>query len=926
MSALAFTSPAVLIALALLPAIWWLLRLTPPKPQTEVFPPFALLLRLIRREETPARSPWWLTLLRLAMAALAILAMSGPVWNPLPDQLSGQGPVLVVIDDGWSSGPDWRQRQKAAAELIARARDANRPVMLAAAVGDGSPVGLLDANSALGRLDAMQPKPLLADHGALAGRLAQAFLVQAPGSVHFFSDGLSHEGTQALAEILSSGPVGPVIHLSGRNKAMALAGVRNDPEALSGTVVRAQAQEGFTEIVALDAKGLPVARQQVEFGPGETTAKFRFAEPVELRNQVMRVTVTGGESAGAVQLLDDSFRRRVVGLISGESSDLAQPLLSPLHYISRALAPFSDVRESESANLSQSLERLINQGVAAIVLADVGHLQKEEIQRLSDWVERGGMLIRFAGPRLAASADELLPVELRAGDRNLGGALSWETPKPVAPFEPSSPFFGIDAPRDVVVRRQVLAVQGSGTNVRTWATLEDGTPLVTAAPRKAGWIVLFHTSSDASWSNLAISGTFVEMLRRVVGQARIGGGGPTGEANLPPMSVLDGFGHLTAPDFETKPLAVGPGIALKVSRDNPPGLYGAEDGFVALNLFTSPPELKLLDVGPFGANAQVRAVSTASAIALRPWLLLAAAILLLPDCLAVLWIAGALRLPQRRAAAAATIALTVALAMLFAGADHARAQSSDPADFSAALVTRLAYVVTGDADVDAISRAGLFGLSQFIAARTALEPGEPAAVDIASDELAFYPLLYWPIVAGGTIPDEATMARIDAYMKQGGTILFDTRDQLGGVLGGTSNSPEAIKLQAILADLDIPPLEPAPPDHVLTKSFYLLTSFPGRYSGGELWVEALPPANDSASERPARAGDGVSSILVTSNDMAGAWAIDNSLRPMFPTVPPDPVQREIAFRAGVNIAMYVLTGNYKADQVHIPALLERLGQ
>jgi len=924
-SALAFTNPMILLALASLPVIWWLLRLTPPRPQTEIFPPFALLLRLVRRDETPARSPWWLTLLRLVMAALAILAMSGPVWNPQSGQLTGDGPVLIVIDDGWASGPDWAERQLAINELIERAREANRPIMIATTAEGAPAIELLAADSTLGRIDAMKPKPLLASHGDAARRLAEAFLAQMPGAAHFFSDGLSRNGTAELAEILARVPGGPVIHLAERTRVAALAAVSNDPEALSGTIVRPGPQEGPVEIVALDSKGIPVARQIVEFEAGSSAARFRFAEPVELRNQVMRVAMSDANSAGAVQLLDDSFRRRVVGLVSGASTDLAQPLLSPLHYISRALAPFSDIRESDSANLSESLDRLINQGVAAIVLADVGHLPNEEVQRLTDWIERGGMLIRFAGPRLAASADELLPVELRGGDRNLGGALSWDTPKPVAPFEPNSPFFGIEAPRDVVVQRQVLAVQDGTSEARTWATLEDGTPLVSAAARKAGWIVLFHTSSNASWSNLAISGTFVEMLRRVVGQARIAGGaGPTGEGSLPPLSVLDGFGRLGAPDFETRPLAVGPGRVNAVTAANPPGLYGTEDGFVALNLFTSVPELQPIELAQFGASAQSRPIAAGSATPLRPWLLLAAAALLLPDCLAVLWVAGAIRLPRRAGAVAGTIAIL----FLATAADPAFAQQpADPADFSGALITRLAYVVTGDANIDAVSRAGLFGLSQFIGARTALEPGEPAGVDIASDELAFYPMLYWPIVAGGSAPNQATMARIDAYMKQGGTILFDTRDQLGGMFGGTASSPEAIKLQAILADLDIPPLEPTPPDHVITKSFYLLSSFPGRYSGGELWVEALPPASEAeTTERPARAGDGVSSILVTGNDLAGAWAVDESLRPMFPTVPPDPVQREIAYRVGVNIAMYVLTGNYKADQVHIPALLERLGQ
>ncbi len=119
-----------------------------------------------------------------------------------------------------------------------------------------------------------------------------------------------------------------------------------------------------------------------------------------------------------------------------------------------------------------------------------------------------------------------------------------------------------------------------------------------------------------------------------------------------------------------------------------------------------------------------------------------------------------------------------------------------------------------------------------------------------------------------------------------------------------------------------------PRDHVLTKTFYLLRDFPGRFNSGQLWVEALPAANedDEASRRPARGGDGVSSIIITSNDLAGAWAMQADGQPMLPMVEGEPRQRELAFRAGVNIVMYTLTGNYKADQVHVPALLERLGQ
>jgi hypothetical protein len=240
--------------------------------------------------------------------------------------------------------------------------------------------------------------------------------------------------------------------------------------------------------------------------------------------------------------------------------------------------------------------------------------------------------------------------------------------------------------------------------------------------------------------------------------------------------------------------------------------------------------------------------------------------------------------------------------------------------------TQIGYVLTGDAQVDETSRAGLQGLSMYLAERTALEPGDPAPIDIATDELAFYALVYWPVAPAQPVPAAATMARVETFLKNGGTILFDTRDAGGfNPTGFGANTPENQKLREILGFVDVPPLEPVPPDHVLTKAFYLLTSFPGRWDNSELWVETMPDAAEDPG-RPVRAGDGVSPIIITGNDLAAAWAIDAGGLWLYPTVPADPRQRELAFRAGVNIVMYSLTGNYKADQVHVPALLERLGQ
>jgi len=336
-----------------------------------------------------------------------------------------------------------------------------------------------------------------------------------------------------------------------------------------------------------------------------------------------------------------------------------------------------------------------------------------------------------------------------------------------------------------------------------------------------------------------------------------------------------------------------------------------------------------LDFSPL-ANASHEIYRTSEPLDLRGPILLTALGLLLLDSLVVFLLGGGIArlLPRKSHAAAASLLLIGILAVTLASAT-AQEETPNPNVPQSALETKLAYVVTGNAEVDAISKAGLAGLTLFLAQRTALEPGDPIGLDIAHDELAFYPLIYWPIAPGAARPSDAALKRIDTYMKDGGTVLFDTRDAVVAPPGpgGETRSAGMVELRKILSSLDIPELEPVPRDHVLTKTFYLLRDFPGRFDTGQLWVEALPSdTSEEASGRPARGGDGVSSIIITSNDFAGAWATRSDGQPLLPMVDGEPRQRELAFRAGVNIVMYTLTGNYKADQVHVPALLERLGQ
>ncbi len=916
---LGFTAPLVLAALAGLPVLYYLLRITPPRPSQVPFPPLQLILDHKPTEETPARTPWWLLALRLALAALAIFAMAGPLLNPLLAGNDEHGPLVLLIDDGWPAAPDWARRVTAATQRIEAAGREGRPSAILAFSEGQRDLVLADAGKTLERLRALAPQPYVSSRLPALAPLRKLLAAQPQAELVWIADGLDLGAASEFAKTLAGEH--QLTLLQSAHLPLALTGAESLPGALEISVLRpgaAAAPDGLVR--ALDQKGLNIANAPFHFADGNV-AKASFQIPMELRNEIARLDIVGEESAGAVALLDERWKRRRIGLVSGASADIAQPLLAPSYYLTRALAPFAEVREAKT---SDPVNELLDARVSVLILADVGIVAGPAHDRLRHFVEDGGVLLRFAGVRMAGSTDDLVPVKLRRGGRILGGSLSWDTPKKLAPFDRESPFFGLPAPEEVTVSRQVLAEPEPGLRPKTWAALADGTPLVTAERRGKGLIALVHVSADTTWSSLPLSGLFVGMLQRVVAMAAQGVAIEPGKdearepASLAPARTLNGFGALGAPPANAKPVPAN--FAGPASADHPPGFYGPAEAPLALN--TLEPGVNLAAASYPVTGVTLGALALAEPVDLRPWFIAAVFALFLADALASLWLAGSLRPGWRKAPALAVLALAIGFAL--APVPDALAQTISPRDFDAALKTRLAYVVTGNKMLDDSSRMGLATLSRTLDARTSLSPGDPAAVDLTRDELAFYPLLYWPIAAEQPQPSSLAVSKLAAYMKNGGTVIFDTRDALTARPDGPP-TPETRWLRQLLEGVDVPELERIPPDHVVTKTFYLLEGFAGRYNIGETWIEALPPPDPNDASRPARAGDSVSPVIITSNDLASAWAADRNGDPLYPLVPGGNRQREMSLRGGINLVMYTLTGNYKSDQVHVRDLLERLG-
>ena len=907
--------PLVLLGLLALPLLWFLLRNLPPPARMQDFPPVALLGGLRDKETETNSIPLWLRLVRLAALAIAIIAFADPIDvanAPMVEQ--SDNPALLVVDGSWAGAPGWETRQTAVQQTLDSLRRAGTPVfVLLASDPPDSFEGFGDAAAWSDRLPVLSPNPWLPD-GERAGIFINSH-IEGPFDTWWFSDGVSYPGHDRLAGLLLDR--GTVTVLKPSEPVVAL----GTPDAAGGSITVPVAALMLEEPVAIPVQAVGnvpaggrgiLAASEVSLSPATNEAVAEFRLPLQLRNRIFGFEVASSNSAGSVVLVADSISQRRVGLVTGRRAEEAGALLSSIHYLKRAVEQFAELVQG-------SLNEVLQQKPDVVVIADGVPVPITELQELRSWVEQGGLLIRFAGAQLAAqsdstaAADDLYPVRLRPGSRVLGGSMSWDEPKPLSEFPADSPFAGLRGAGDVTVTRQVLAQPGPMLSERTLARLEDGTPLVTARGFEAGLVVLFHVSANAEWSTLPLSGLFPQMLERLAMSAgassRMAETMNTG-APWVPTGYIDAFGVLGnadgAPAVSGDLMEEG-----KASSRLPPGIYQSGGRMAAINAVSDP---TMLAEASWPPEATVLSVSAGHTTAFKGPLLALALLLFLLEAIATVRIGG--RLVSQSLAALALVFLILP--------SSGEAELTDEQAVEAVQNTVLAYMVTGDSRLDAVSRAGLRGLSRMLELRTTVRPADPIGVDPESGAIAMFPLIYWPVSPVGPELSEEAVRNLINYLRTGGMILFDTRDAIVG--GYSSASSNADRLVEIAGPLGLPPLGLPSLGHTLTRSYYLIEQFPGRYAGN-IWVEQSgPPEAAAALQEAAKGVDGVTPVVIGGNDWASAWAMNEDGTAMFAVGAGEAGvwQRELAYRFGINLVMHALTGNYKLDQVHVDALVRKL--
>lgn len=897
---LEWTSAPLLLGLMALPVVWWLLRATPPAAKDETFGATQFLEGLNDKSETPVRTPWWVLLIRLLALGLIIVGLAGPVWAT-KDEGTGDGPLLIILDDSWPAAAGWEARM-AALSALGTDKGAESRVTRFITPAPGAVLSEpMTLRSAIREVSSLPPRAAAADRLALDETLADVDL--SGTDVFWLSDGtIGRRGADRDFLRLLGGTQSLTIFRDSQSPTIGIVGVTTNAKALAVSLRRIGGRPANGTLNAFSADGRLIATAPFSFAADKTETVATIDAPLEIRNEIASVRIAGSRMAGATWFFDAGDRRVRAGLVTGADATL----LDSGFFIRQALAPVADIVTGE-------IETVTSPTISLIVLDDVGVLRPSAAQALAQWIDHGGVLLRFAGPNTANSETVIdgttaptFPVPLRGTDRSFGGAMTWASAQFLEQFSADGPFADIPLPEKIEVRRQVLARSGNTTQHQIWAQLTDGTPLITARRIGEGMVIMVHVTASPTWSDLPVSPVFADLMRTVAGFAA---GLPTDIPDRPLIQYrqMDGFGNLTSPspeDVRFTPSDIRAGKAA-------PGLYGLPETALAANTWQGgQPSLDRLTASLLPPGTQILGPDSSQARAFGPQLVALGLILLAMDALTLF-------LANRRINAAAALVFVLPFSLVPADGQAQEATFRPPLSEQAAeasLRVHFAYVITGDDERDRLSRAGLFGLARECRRRTSLEPADPLGVDLERDDLSVYPLIYWPIAADAPPPSEAALSRLERFMASGGLLIVDTQD--GEVRSAGAETIEQVAARQILRRMNIPPLEPVAPGHILTRSFYRLSDLPGRNNSGNVWVDARSALQETT--------DAVPRIIIGSHDWAAAWAVDAEGIPLRPPGSRGERGREMAFRTGINFAMVALTGNYKGDQAGVQELLDKL--
>ncbi len=888
LSQLTFANPWLLSLILSLPLLWWILKILPPKPKELDFGGCYFLNDLKTTEKAAQKTPWWVLLIRICIIAFIITAFSAP-HEKITHYQPNDNTTIIIIDNDWASAQNWEDLKNQAKLILEENLNYKKEVKIIATTAPSDSFHFTKRAEAIDVINTLKPHPLEADYSRLS-KYIETLKTDNGLDIFYLNNAIT---TQKEYNLLSH--LNTVSSLTIFGSKQPIFWFKQHDDRLM--VKRSSTNLDTVNIQIKDTHKNLITTVNKTFKSNSYSLELSLKEiPREALLEMEHLTIQDQKHAGAHYWKKTNLKTKNIGVILNtlENTHLTENYLSPYFYLNKALSPYHTLTFSP---LSKDLIKESH----VLILADSSQLPKEDTRKITSFIENGGIFIRFADSYLAkGDLSEITPVPLRKSDRNLNTALSWQTPQKLANFPLNSPFSHLNIPDEIEVNKQIVAEPSLDLLEHAIAILNDGTPLITARKQKAGWNILFHISATPEWSNLPLSGLFLEQLNILTNMSS-SNNSSTAKKETDSLFFLtekiDPYGALTAATRQEKPLKTPLNHNFILSKDTPAGIYKNDQTILNINVgdFIKLHTSQIID--SIGSDFSIIEYQKKSNIHYKPLLLMIACALFIIDLIYI----------------SAVNKGFLILAFIIMTTAPAHAQQNISKETSQ---TYLAYIKTGDPHLDKISQYGLTTLAQEATRRTSADLGGITGLNLLTDSLQPYPLIYWPISSqASAYPPQLsteTILKIQNYFNSGGIILIDTKDQYN-----TNNTnvmtygSKTRVLQNLFYHMQTPPMLKLPDDHVLTRSFYLLKSAPGLYQNNGLWIATTDNSKN----------DGVTPLIIGGNDWATAWAKNEHGVPLT-TLPQE--QREHSYRFGINLILYALTGNYKDDQMHIPLILERL--
>lgn len=897
---ISITYPYAFLIFLFFPIFWNILRTSPLSPKLIKFPAIKIIAKEQSIDQSPAKLSYPIVLLRLLILTFIIFAISHPIINK---QNSTPKNDLIILDNSWISSTTWDEKIENVRKLISSHESINNKYSLITTTeyDKGKFLKLFNKNSTEIKKFLFSLKPLAwnPNYSLVENQIAE--LNKDFDSIYWFTEKTINNQKLSLIQNLGKGNLKVI----------------TSPESLIPPVLKLIKKEGekykfeiihplniFSEgiIDCYDFQKRLLYRIDYKSKTTKKGEKFitiiNARIPINIRNKIDFFQISKQTSPISKVLLNGGNKKRNIGITSYSDQGIQSQFANGNYYVKKALEKKYNVQEG-------NLEKLLNNEIQIIFIDDLYTVKSNLETKLLKWMSNGGTLIKFGGEKLASditnqsfnTINDYLSLTGEIADLN--SKLSVKKSIKISNIESSSPFYGLEMSNEIEVKKYLQTKSNlSNDDLEVWMKLENGTTLISSFPYSKGRLIFFHLPCNNSWSNFSLSYSFLDILERIVDQTK--GINSNKDRFLKPFLTLSGFGELEKPSSQNLSLKnFNENKKVEINYTHPPGLYKDSEGIISLNMS----DYLILDfkLHSYDEKYIFKIVEKNKSISLMPIFLMISIFLFMMETFITLF--------QRQLIIFDKKMFFKSIIFLFMMIQSNNAFALSEKDTEMLRGNKIGHILSGNKKIDDLSANGLNVISSFVSSKTASIFDKPKSINLDKDDLYFYPLIYWPITRNFEEIKDKQKKKVESFIQDGGLLLIDCNIEKSSLEFSVclSNTEKFFRTMQVSKFTVLDNKNP------ISKSFYLLKSFPGRRNN-----TVYVAYNNSKST------DNAASIVLGSNYWAEAWAKDDNNRYIFPLLENMENQRLISLRFGLNLIIYALTGNYKTDQVHIPEILKRM--